>query len=220
MENKNEENKNDKKEDKKEEKKDEKEQNKEEKEGNEIENDKKYKKNKRRNLSPSNIDNNNKQDSKTFMDNLKLFDKKIKDKDKVPNINNRPINSNINQIRNTEDDFEMNINETLIDPYPNLDTNPFRQNGDYLNLAQNQEQINLLRIIADNLRNGENQRGISYSIILIGYIFCCVFLTNHFRNHGGFNYSASISLYCMVVALSCLISVIYLKEIRKANKNK
>jgi len=220
MENKNEENKNDKKEDKKEEKKDEKEQNKEEKEGNEIENDKKYKKNKRRNLSPSNIDNNNKQDSKTFMDNLKLFDKKIKDKDKVPNINNRPINSNINQIRNTEDDFEMNINETLIDPYPNLDTNPFRQNGDYLNLAQNQEQINLLRIIADNLTNGENQRGISYSVILIGYIICFAFLTNHFRNHGGFNYSASISLYCMVIALSCLISVIYLKEIRKANKNK
>ena len=208
-----------KKKDKKEEKKDEKEQNKEEKEGNEIENDKKYKKNKRRNFSPHNIDNN-KQDSKTFMDNLKLFDKKIKDKDKVPNINNRPINSNINQIRNTEDDFEMNINETLIDPYPNLDTNPFRQNGDYLNLAQNQEQINLLRIIADNLTNGENQRGISYSVILIGYIICFAFLTNHFRNHGGFNYSASISLYCMVVALSCLISVIYLKEIRKANKNK
>ena len=218
MENKNEENddkKEDKKEEKKEEKKDGKDQ-KEEKDDNEIEKDKKYKKNKRRNFSPHNIDN--KQDSKTFMDNLKIFDKNFKEK--VPNINNRPVNSNINQIRNTEDDFEMNINETLIDPYPNLDTNPFRQNGDYLNLAQNQEQINLLRIIADNLRNGENQRGISYSIILIGYIFCFVFLTNHFRNHGGFNYSASISLYCMVVALSCLISVIYLKEIRKANKNK
>ena len=218
MENKNEENdkKEDKKEEKKEEKKDGKDQ-KEEKDDNEIEKDKKYKKNKRRNFSPHNIDN--KQDSKTFMDNLKIFDKNFKEK--VPNINNRPVNSNINQIRNTEDDFTMNINETpLIDPYPNLDTNPFRQNGDYLNLAQNQEQINLLRIIADNLRNGENQRGISYSIILIGYIFCFVFLTNHFRNHGGFNYSASISLYCMVVALSCLISVIYLKEIRKANKNK
>ena len=219
MENKNEENddkKEDKKEEKKEEKKDGKEQ-KEEKDDNEIENDKKYKKNKRRNFSPHNIDN--KQDSKTFMDNLKIFDKNFKEK--VPNINNRPVNSNINQIRNTEDDFTMNINETpLIDPYPNLDTNPFRQNGDYLNLAQNQEQINLLRIIADNLRNGENQRGISYSIILIGYIFCFVFLTNHFRNHGGFNYSASISLYCMVVALSCLISVIYLKEIRKSIKNK
>ena len=35
----------------------------------------------------------------------------------------------------TEDDFAMNVNETLIDPYPNLDTNPFRQNGDYLNLT-------------------------------------------------------------------------------------
>ena len=72
----------------------------------------------------------------------------------------------------------MNINETpLIDPYPNLDTNPFRQNGDYLNLAQNQEQINLLRIIADNLTNGENQRGISYLIIHIGYIICFFVLT-------------------------------------------
>ena len=94
----------------------------------------------------------------------------------------------------------MNINETLIDPYPNLDTNPFRQNGDYLNFFQNQEQINLLRIIADNLTNGENQRGISYSIILIGYIIFFVFLTNNFRNHGGFNYSASTSLYYMIVS--------------------
>ena len=48
------------------------------------------------------------------------------------------------------------------------------------------------------------------------YIFC-FFLTKYFHNHGGFNYSASISLYCMVVALSCVISVIYLKEIRKTN---
>ena len=83
---------------------------------------KNIKKNKKRNFSPHNIDNN-KQDSKTFMDNLKMFDKKFKEK--VPNINNRPVNSNINQIRNTEDDFTMNINETpLIDPYPNLYTNP------------------------------------------------------------------------------------------------
>ena len=151
------------------------------------------------------------------MDNLKLFDKIIKDKDKVPNLNNRPINSNINQIRNTEDDFEMNINETLIDPYPNLDTNPFRQNGDYLNLAQNQEQINLLRIIADNLTR-ENQSGVSYSVILIGYIIFFIILTNRFHNSGGFDYSASRSLYYMILALSCFISVIYLKEIVKANK--
>ena len=113
----------------------------------------------------------------------------------------------------------MNINETLIDPYPNLD-NPFRQNWDYLNSAQNQEQIYLLRIIADNLTNGDNQRRISYSIILIGYIIFFVFLTNNFRNHGGFNYSASTSLYCMILALSCLIGVIYLREIKKSNKNK
>jgi len=81
----------------------------------------------------------------------------------IPNISNR-FPGNLNQMRNnegTEDDFAMNVNETLIDPYPNLDTNPFRQNGDYLNLAQNQEQINLLRIIADNL-SSENQRGISH----------------------------------------------------------
>ena len=110
----------------------------------------------------------------------------------------------------------MNVNETLIDPYPNLD-NPFRQNGDYLNLAQNQEQINLLRIIEDNLTS-ENQRGISYSVILIGYIIFFIILTNRFHNNGGFDYSASRSLYYMILALSCFISVIYLKEIVKANK--
>ena len=71
----------------------------------------------------------------------------------------------------------MNINETLIDPYQNLDINPFRQNSDYLNLAQNQEQINLLRIIADNFTNINNQRGISYLIIHIGYIICFFVLT-------------------------------------------
>ena len=103
----------------------------------------------------------------------------------------------------------MNVNENLIDnPYPNLDINPFRQNGDYLNLAQNQEQINLLRIIADNLTS-ENQRDISQSVILIGYIICFFLLTNRFRNNGGFDYSASISLYCMIVALFCFISVKY-----------
>ena len=108
---------------------------------------KKYKKNKAKDLI-QNIDNNFKQDSATFLENLKRFDKNKREKEKVPNISN-----NLNQIKNnegTEDDFTMNVNETLIDPYPNLD-NPFRQNGDYLNLAQNQEQINLLRIIADNL---------------------------------------------------------------------
>ena len=175
---------------------------------------KKYKKNKAKDLI-QNIDNNFKQDSATFLENLKRFDKNFKrEKEKVPNINN-----NLNQIKNnegTEDDFTMNVNETLIDPYPNLD-NPFRQNGDYLNLAQNQEQINLLRIIADNLTR-ENHSGISYSVILIGYIIFFIILTNRFHNSGGFDYSASRSLYYMILALSCFISVIYLKEIVKANK--
>ena len=175
---------------------------------------KKYKKNKAKDLI-QNIDNNFKQDSVTFLENLKRFDKNFKrEKEKVPNISN-----NLNQIKNnegTEDDFTMNVNETLIDPYPNLD-NPFRQNGDYLNLAQNQEQINLLRIIADNLTR-ENHSGISYSVILIGYIIFFIILTNRFHNSGGFDYSASRSLYYMILALSCFISVIYLKEIVKANK--
>lgn len=175
---------------------------------------KKYKKNKAKDLI-QNIDNNFKQDSATFLENLKRFDKNFKrEKEKVPNISN-----NLNQIKNnegTEDDFTMNVNETLIDPYPNLD-NPFRQNGDYLNLSQNQEQINLLRIIADNLTR-ENHSGISYSVILIGYIIFFIILTNRFHNSGGFDYSASRSLYYMILALSCFISVIYLKEIVKANK--
>ena len=175
---------------------------------------KKYKKNKAKDLI-QNIDNNFKQDSATFLENLKRFDKNFKrEKEKVPNISN-----NLNQIKNnegTEDDFTMNVNETLIDPYPNLD-NPFRQNGDYLNLAQNQEQINLLRIIADNLTR-ENHSGISYSVILIGYIIFFIILTNRFRNNGEFDYTASRSLYYMILALSCFISVIYLKEIVKANK--
>lgn len=174
---------------------------------------KKYKKNKAKDLI-QNIDNNFKQDSATFLENLKRFDKNKREKEKVPNISN-----NLNQIKNnegTEDDFTMNVNETLIDPYPNLD-NPFRQNGDYLNLAQNQEQINLLRIIADNLTR-ENHSGISYSVILIGYIIFFIILTNRFHNSGGFDYSASRSLYYMILALSCFISVIYLKEIVKANK--
>ena len=174
---------------------------------------KKYKKNKPKDLI-QNIDNNFKQDSATFLENLKRFDKNKREKEKVPNISN-----NLNQIKNnegTEDDFTMNVNETLIDPYPNLD-NPFRQNGDYLNLAQNQEQINLLRIIADNLTR-ENHSGISYSVILIGYIIFFIILTNRFHNSGGFDYSASRSLYYMILALSCFISVIYLKEIVKANK--
>jgi len=208
----------DKKEDKKEDdKKEDKKEDKEDKKENE--NDKKYKKNKIKNYL-QNIDNNHKQDSATFLENLKMFDKKFnKKEEKVPNISNR-FPGNLNQMRNnegTEDDFAMNVNETLIDPYPNLDTNPFRQNGDYLNLAQNQEQINLLRIIADNLSR-ENQRGISHSVIFIGYIICFLILTNRFANNGGFDYSASRSLYYMIVALSCFISVIYLKEIVKANK--
>ena len=33
----------------------------------------------------------------------------------------------------------MNINETLIDTYSNLDINLFKQNGDYLILVQNQK---------------------------------------------------------------------------------
>ena len=143
---------------------------------------------------------------------LKCSIKILKKKKKVPNINRFP--ENLNQIKNTEDDLTMNVNENLIDPYPNFD-NPFRQ--DYLNLAQNQEQINLLRIIADNLTS-ENQRGISYSVILIGYIIFFIILTNRFHNSGGFDYSASRSLYYMILALSCFISVIYLKEIVKANK--
>ena len=74
-----------------------------------------------------------------------------------------------------------------------------------------------MRIIADNLTR-ENQSSISYSVILIGYIIFFIILTNRFRNNGGFDYTASISLYYMIVALSCFIGVIYLKEIIKANK--
>ena len=165
-----------------------------------------------------NIDNNYKKDSTTFLKNLIMFDKNFKkeEKEKVPNINN-----NLNQIKNNEgtEYDSLNVNENLINPYPNFDTNPFRQNGDYLNLAQNQEQINLLRIIADNLANN-NQGGFSYSAILISYIICFLFLTYNFYNHDGFMYGASISLYCMILSLSCVVSLIYLKEIKKINKNK
>ena len=74
-----------------------------------------------------------------------------------------------------------------------------------------------MRIIADNLSR-ENQRGISHSVIFIGYIICFLILTNRFANNGGFDYSASRSLYYMIVALSCFISVIYLKEILKPTR--
>ena len=161
------------------------------------------------------------QDSKDFLEDLKSFDKRFKKNEKVPNISNSNT-FNPNNQRNNEDDFKMSVNETLIDQYPNLDDNPFRQNGNYVNLAQNQEQINLLRIIADNLANNNNQ-GISYSVILIKYIICFLVLTYNFRNYDGFRYNASTSLYCMILAVSCLVCVLYLKEIRKEiriNKNK
>jgi len=76
---------------------------------------KKYKKNKAKDLI-QNIDNNFKQDSATFLENLKRFDKNKREKEKVPNISN-----NLNQIKNnegTEDDFTMNVNETLYRSVP------------------------------------------------------------------------------------------------------
>ena len=109
----------------------------------------------------------------------------------------------------------MNINKNFIEPYTNLYLNPFG----LPEFRPKSKNINLLQMFADNLTNAENQKGISYSWILLGYIFCFVFLTNHFLNHGGFNYSSSIFLYYKIVALSCLISVLYLKEIRKKKKN-
>ena len=56
-----------------------------------------------------------------------MFDKNFKkeEKEKVPNTSDR-FPGNLNQMRNnegTEDDLAMNVNETLIDPYPNFDTN-------------------------------------------------------------------------------------------------
>ena len=93
-----------------------------EKNDKENDNNKRYQKNKRR-VYPQNI-YNNLQDSKTFLEELKSVDKNFRKNDKIPNIENQ----NINQRKNTEDDFTMNVNETLIDPYPNLDANPFRQN--------------------------------------------------------------------------------------------
>ena len=185
-----------------------------EKNDKENDNNKRYQKNKRR-VYPQNI-YNNLQDSKTFLEELKSVDNNFRKNDKIPN-----IDQNIHQRRNTEEDFTMNVNETLIEnPYPNLDDNPLRRanaNGNILNLAQNQEQINLLRIIADNLNNNNNQ-GISYSIILISYIICFLVLTYNFRNYDGFRYSASTSLYCMILAVSCLVCVLYLNEIRKIKK--
>ena len=67
--------------------------------------------------------------------------KKIKKGKKIPIISNQVRNS-INQ------NIDENA-EPLIDPYPNLD-NPFVRQ-DYVHLAKNQEQINLPRIIANNL---------------------------------------------------------------------
>ena len=62
--------------------------------------------------------------------------KKIKKGKKIPIISNQVRNS-INQ------NIDENA-EPLIDPYPNLD-NPFVRQ-DYVHLAKNQEQINLLRV--------------------------------------------------------------------------
>ena len=65
--------------------------------------------------------------------------------------------------------------------------------------------------MADYLTS-ENQRGLSHSVILIGYILCFLILTNRFVNNGELDYSSSRALYYMIVALSCFIGVIYLKE--------
>ena len=119
--------------------------------------------------------------------------------------------------------FSMNINETLIDPYQILIPILWDKIEIIWIYQKTKKQINLLWIIADNLKIGENQRGISYLINLIECIIYFMFLISQFGNHDGYNYRASIYINVFIYHSCCFIFIIsdmYIKEIRKTNKNK
>ena len=105
--------------------------------------------------------------------------------------------------------------------------NPFLQDslpslseldGQYLNVRQNQEQINLLRRISNSINRNLRFGTLTQIIILVAFILYFVCISYNFYRYEGFQHKTTSSLFYLILGVFLMVCVIFVRNIYESIK--
>ena len=117
---------------------------------------------------------------------------------------NPPYNPNYNPL----------YNPFLQDSLPSLS----ELDGQYLNVRQNQEQINLLRRISNSINRNLRFGTLTQIIILVAFILYFVCISYNFYRYEGFQHKTTSSLFYLILGVFLMVCVIFIRNIYESMK--
>ena len=112
-------------------------------------------------------------------------------------------------------------------PYDPSLYNPFLQeslpslselDGQYFNVRQNQEQINLLRRISNSINRNLRYGTLTQIIILVALILYFACISYNFYRYEGFQHKTTSSLFYLILGVFLMVCVIFVRNIYESIK--
>ena len=173
-----------------------------------------------------------------FLDRVNIFENRKKE----PNISTSfgSFSGKSNSNKNPAPHESPNLapyNQPYNQPYPPYNPtynpnynplyNPFLQDslpslseleGQYLNVRQNQEQINLLRRISNSINRNLRFGTLTQIIILVAFILYFVCISYNFYRYEGFQHKTTSSLFYLILGVFLMVCVIFVRNIYESMK--
>ena len=174
-----------------------------------------------------------------FLDRVNIFENRKKE----PNISTSfgsfsgKSNSNRNPAPHDPSPNPAPYNQPYNQPYPPYNPtynpnynplyNPFLQDslpslseleGQYLNVRQNQVQINLLRRISNSINRNLRFGTLTQIIILVAFILYFVCISYNFYRYEGFQHKTTSSLFYLILGVFLMVCVIFVRNIYESMK--
>ena len=179
-----------------------------------------------------------------FLDRVNIFESRKKEKEPIFSTSFRSISRKSNSNRNPapQSDPIQPYNPPYNSPYnppynqpynptynPNYNPlyNPFLQDslpslseldGQYLNVRQNQEQINLLRRISNSINRNLRYGTLTQIIILVALILYFACISYNFYRYEGFQHRTTSSLFYLILGVFLMVCVIFVRNIYESIK--
>ena len=90
--------------------------------------------------------------------------------------------------------------------------------GHYLNVRQNQEQINLLRMIDNSINRNLRYGTLTQIIILVAFIIYFVCMSINFYRYDRFQHKTLASLFYLILGVFLMVCVIFIRNIYESIK--
>ena len=172
-----------------------------------------------------------------FLDRVNIFESRKKEKEPIISTSFWSISRKSNSNRNPAPHDPSPNPAPYNQPYPPYNPtynpnynplyNPFLQDslpslseleGQYLNVRQNQEQINLLRMVVNSINRNLLYGTLTQIIILVAFILYFVCISYNFYRYEGFQHKTTSSLFYLILGVFLMVCVIFVRNIYESMK--